>query len=227
MKIKILIYIAFLAALSSCYRPLKMSRRYYRAQSDLEACKELARKDSTLSSVHVIGVVHIDTIYDYVNRGVKPEISAEVPPYKNTSDRYFCSTKGPDAQGRFSRKEFRYRIFDDDSYVVTMVPYIIEDVLPAIKDSLLRNKISNLIDENVEFPWLFRVSRTIFLPKERRYCLVGCFKTSVYLYVQLPVWFFNLNYSKRTTLSSYYFLGEEEYYNKTLKVLIPLPEGDY
>lgn len=223
MKVSFVKYMVFMLFLSSCMPP----RWYSRAQINLRACEALARQDTSLSSIHVIGVVQIDTIYQYNNRGVNPDLSWEVPLYKNTSERYYCSTKNREAQGHFSKNNFRYKIFDADSYVVTWMPGIIDDVLPAIKDSLLKSKITHLLDEQVEFPYGFRQKQTFFIRKERRYYSVGCFRTNDFLYVQMPVWFFNVNYSKHHTLPTYYFLDKEEYYNNKLRVLIPLPEGDY
>ncbi|MBO7446321.1 MAG: hypothetical protein J6T86_07945 [Bacteroidales bacterium] len=223
MRVGFLKHIVFLLVLSSCMPP----KWYSRAQINLRACEELAKQDSSLSTIHVIGVVQVDTIYQYNNRGVNPDLSWEVPLYKNTSDRYYCSTKNREAQGELSKNNFRYKIFAADSYVVTWIPGIIEDVLPAIKDSLLKSKITHLLDERVEFPYGFRQRQTFFLRKEKRYYSVGSYRTNDFLYVQMPVWFFNLNYSKHHTLPAYYFLEEEECHNKILKVLIPLPEEDY
>lgn len=191
-----------------------------------ELTKQYANNIDTASSViQVTGVVKVDSFFIHYNRNIDPDKLWKYNIFKTKSDvLYFSTTPCDVIDCGAHQKLFKECIFDSTSFVIiSSSDFLRKHIIPFVKDTMLKENLRVIVDNDDILPIGVVNYKRIFFKHNKYACDVAFYKTNCFLRVQMPVWFFNLTYSKHSCPPIFYFLGEEEYYDLYLNVIVPLP----
>lgn len=199
-------------------------QKYNKALEELT--KHYANNVDTGSTVvQVNGVVKVDSFFIHYNRNTNPDKLWKYNFFKTRSNVFYFNVNPCAVIDCVPSKElFKECIFDSTSFVIiSSIDFLRKYIIPSVKDTLLKENLRVIVDNNDNLPIGVVNHRRFFLKHNKYACDVAFYKTNCFLRVQMPVWFFNLTYSKHNCPPIFYFLGEEEYYDLNLNVLVPLP----
>lgn len=199
---------------------------YQKNNKAVEELKHYANNEDTESLlIQVNGVVKVDSFFIHYNRNINPDKLWKYNIFKTKSDVFYFSVSPCDViDFEVHRDLFKEHIFDSTSFVIiSSIDFLRKYIIPFVQDTLLKENLRVIIDNNNELPTgIVNFNRFYF--KHNKYaCDVAFYKTNCFLRARMPVWFYNLTYSKHSCPPIYYFLGEEKYYDRYMNVLVPLP----
>lgn len=236
MSKKVIICIFFVTLCliqQACFKPLCNNNRWSKEYQNLiDNEKKEIDTNLLLKQIQVYGEVYVDSFFIIYNPkwqgwdGAKYEKCIDV---KNLteSDIYYLNFLPPIDTSVFlkkNRKNFRFNIFDKNSFVLAIVQgFLKKNILPFISDTVLKEKMFSIVANNQSLPCCVKKRKINYLDKRRyRYDTIY-YVTNRFLCVRVPVWYFNQYNAFCIRPSPFYFLKEKFFYDCSLTLLIPLP----
>ncbi len=236
MSKKVLIYTLFVTLCliqQACFKPLCNNNRWPKEYQNLiDNEKKEIDTNLLLKQIRIYGEVYVDSFFIIYNPkwqgwdGTQYEVCLDVKKL-TASDIYYLNFLSPTDTSVFlkrNRKNFRFNIFDKNSFVLANVQKFLKtNILPFISDTVLAEKVLSIVTNNHRLPCCVKKREVHYLAKRKyRYDTIY-YETNRFLCVQVPVWYYNQYCAFCKRPSPFYFLKEKFFYDCSLTLLIPLP----